>query len=116
MDTYTSDRELVEQILSDYAHVPYTDDAELETQTIFDRIRDRYLLMNVGWETQGSRKERLYYPLIQIDIIDGKFWVQHDGTDVGIARELERAGVPKNRIVLAFRERDIRTASEYAVE
>jgi hypothetical protein len=116
MDTHASDRELVERILSQYATVPYSDDADIETQSIFDRTHDRYLLMNVGWDTHTKQNERLYYPLIQIDIIDGKFWIQHDGTDVGIARQLERAGIPKSRIVLAFRERELRALTEYAVE
>ena len=116
MDTANSDRELIERILNDYAEIPYSSQDKLQTQAIFDHVHDRYLLMNVGWETREGRKERLYYPLIQVDIIDGKFWIQYDGTDVGIAKELERGGIPKNRIVLAFREPEVRPYTEYATE
>jgi len=114
MDTRDNDRELVERILTDYASIPYPTSDAPHTQTIFDRTHDRYVLMNVGWEQIAGRKERVYYPLIQIDLIDGKFWIQHDGTDVGIAKELERGGIPKTRIVLAFREPEVRPYTEYA--
>jgi hypothetical protein len=50
-----------------------------------------------------------------VDIINGKFWIQRDGTEYGIARELVDAGVPKEQIVLAFRAPEIRKHTGYAV-
>lgn len=114
MDTRDSDRDLVERLLSEYAQVPYAEPDAPQTQTIFDRSHDRYVLMNVGWESVNGRKQRLHYPLIHVDIIDGKFWIQHDGTDINIAQELERAGIPRERIVLAFREPELRPHTAYA--
>jgi hypothetical protein len=29
-------------------------------------------------------------------------WVQEDGTDIGVANELVRLGIPENKIVLAY--------------
>jgi hypothetical protein len=46
---------------------------------------------------------------------DDKFWVQRDGTEYGIARELEDAGIPKERIVLAFHLAEDRPFTGYAV-
>jgi hypothetical protein len=39
---------------------------------------------------------------------DGKIWIQHDGTEIGIANELVKLGVPKDDIVLAFHEPFVR--------
>ena len=53
--------------------------------------------------------------LVHVDIIGGKFWIQRDGTEAGIAKELEGTGVPKEHIVLAFRSPKVRQHTEYAV-
>lgn len=37
-----------------------------------------------------------------MDIKDGKIWIQHDGTESGVANELGELGVPKADIVLAY--------------
>ena len=39
---------------------------------------------------------------MHFDIIDGKFWIQYDGTDRPVVAELEAAGVPREDIVLAW--------------
>jgi hypothetical protein len=52
---------------------------------------------------------------MHLDIIDGKIWIQRDGTEDGIAYELEDAGVPKCDIVLAFHSEDVRPHTGYAV-
>jgi hypothetical protein len=54
-------------------------------------------------------------PARDIYLIDGKVWIQHDGTEDGIAYELEAAGIPKARIVLAFKSLKRRKLTEYAV-
>ena len=66
--------------------------------------------MAVGWD-----KYRVHGCLVHVDLIDGKFWIQRDGTEHGIARDLEAAGVPKDHIVLAFRAPEIRPYTGYAV-
>ena len=50
-----------------------------------------------------------------MDIKDGKVWIQHDGTEDGIAEELVEAGVPREHIVLAFHPPDVRKHTPYAV-
>ncbi|CAN1210331.1 XisI protein [Tumidithrix helvetica PCC 7403] len=110
MDNLDDYRDIVERILSDYAAVPYAH-GNFETETVFDRIRDRYLLVNVGW----NNKRRVHGCIIHIDIIDSKIWIQRDGTEQGIALDLENAGISKNQIVLGFREPDIRPYTGYAI-
>ncbi|MDD1428313.1 XisI protein, partial [Dolichospermum sp. ST_sed9] len=43
-----------------------------------------------------------------------KIWIQHDGTEVGIATLLLEKGVPKEDIVLGFHSPDMREFTEFA--
>ena len=109
MDTLNDYRKIIERVLTDYAQIPYAY-GEIKTEAVFDRVKDRYLLMNVGWD-----KRRVHGCLVHLDIIDGKVWIQRDGLEDGIATELEAAGIPKSQIVLAFRPPEIRQYTGYAV-
>ena len=53
--------------------------------------------------------------IVHIDIINGKIWIQRDGTEHGIADELTGAGIPKDHIILGFREPELRQYTGYAV-
>lgn len=97
MDFLNTYRQLVQRVLTEYTFVPYAY-GQIQTETIFDRDSDRYLLMTVGWD--GNR--RIHGCLVHIDIINSKLWIQRDGTEHGIANELVSAGIPKDRIVLGF--------------
>ncbi len=83
----------------------------IRTEAVFDRSNDRYLLVNVGWD----RGRRVHGSLVHIDIIDGKIWIQRDGTEDGIANELVSAGIPRDHIVLGFRPAEVRPFTEFAV-
>ena len=99
--TLTRHREKIEEVLRECARVPYSH-GDIRRETVFDRDSDRYILMLVGWD--GIR--RVHGCLVHVDIIEGKIWIQRDGTEYGIARELLDAGVPREDIVLAFRPPD----------
>ena len=109
METLTRYRELIQRVLEEYAAVPYAN-GEYERELVMDRENDRYLLLTLGWEG----KRRVYYPVIHIDIRDGKLWIQHDATEEGVARDLIAAGVPKDQSVLAFYPLEARRHSEFA--
>ena len=53
--------------------------------------------------------------LTEYAAIPYKIWIQRDGTEDGIATDLEAAGVPKSDIVLAFHPQRLRKYTEYAV-
>ena len=108
LDTY---RETIEAILDEYTRIPYAY-GDIQTEAVFDRVHDRYVLMNVGWEDDGAR---VHGSLVHVDIVDGKLWIQRDGTEDGIARELVKAGVAKDRIVLGFRRPEVRQHTDYAL-
>jgi hypothetical protein len=52
--------------------------------------------------------------VLHIDIIDGKIWIQHDGTTEGAAETLVAAGVPQEAIVLGFQSPERRKLTAFA--
>ncbi|MBI5653209.1 MAG: XisI protein [Chloroflexi bacterium] len=110
MDTLDTYRQIIQNVLAEYTRIPYAY-GQLECRTIFDRDRDSYLLLTLGWH--GIK--RIHGCLVHVDIIDGKVWIQRDGTEHGIARDLEKAGIPKKDIVLGFQAPNVRKYTEYAV-
>lgn len=104
------DREIIEGILSEYAALPITY-GDIQREVVSDRTGDHYILMLVG--RQNGR--RVHGPLIHVDLIDGKFWIQYDGTERGVALDLIDAGIPKDRIVLGFKSPELRKYTGFAV-
>ncbi|MBF0200127.1 MAG: XisI protein [Desulfamplus sp.] len=110
MDILNKYRKIIEKILKNYINISYAN-GEIENEIIIDRMNDRYLVMSLGWENV----RRIHGCVVHIDIIDGLVWIQRDGTEDGIATELELEGIPKNKIVLGFHEPDVRQHTGYAV-
>ena len=75
------------------------EDREVEAKIAFDLVCDRYLMFHVGW----SGERRVFGCVIYVEIRSGKFWIQRDGTEAGIAYVLIAAGVPKSDVVIGFR-------------
>jgi hypothetical protein len=109
MDRLDSYRDLIEKIMTQHAEIPFPI-GELECKTVFDRDKDSYLLLTIGW----NNGERIYHVVTHVDVIDGKLWVQNDVTEGGIATELVAEGVPKDVIVLGFHEPEVRPYTEFA--
>jgi len=103
-------RQLVQTLLLEYSNIKANNE-EVEAEAIFDVERDRYQVVHVGW----SNKRRVYGCILHVDIKDGKIWIQHDGTEGGIANELVEQGVPKHDVVLAFHSPFKRQFTEFAV-
>jgi len=110
MDTLDHYRQIIRRLLSEYVPIQYAN-GDIHNEAVFDAENDRYLVVSVGWQ----KPRRVHGCLIHLDIIDGKIWVQRDGTEYGIANELVDAGIPKDRIVLAFHPADVRPHTEFAV-
>lgn len=110
MDRIARYRQIVRRIVEDYGRYKPSH-GQIETEVIVDTVNDHYELMHVGWD--GGR--RVHGSVIHLDIIDGKIWVQHDGTNRPVVDELLAAGVPKEDIVLGFHPADVRPHTEFAV-
>ena len=101
-------RQYIQNLLKQHASMVW--DKRIQAQTIFDLENNHYQLIYVGWRDQT----RIYGPVLHLDIIDDKIWIQQDGTEVGIANELVELGVPKEDIVLAFYDPETRKLTEFA--
>lgn len=110
MDKVGQYRQAIEKIFNEYAAIPYTL-GDLVCEAVFDRARDRYLLVTLGRDLG----KRVHFAVAHIDIINGKLWIRCDNTEDGIATELVAAGVPKHDIVLGFKSEEYRRHTEFAV-
>ena len=110
MDTLDDYRQIIKEVLIAYTRIPYAY-GDIQTEAVFDRENDRYLLVNVGWDNG----RRVHGSLVHIDIIGGKLWIQRDGLEDGVATELMAAGIPRACMVLAFHPPEIRQHTGFAV-
>lgn len=110
MDTLTHYRQIVRDLIHTYASYKPAHGA-IDTEAIIDPERDHYEVMHVGWD--GVR--RVHGTVIHLDIINGKIWIQHDGTDRPVADALLEAGVPREAIVLGFHPEELRQYTDFAV-
>ncbi len=108
MDRLVAYRSAVQEVLSSHQN---QDNTEVRSETIFDRDHDHYQLVNVVW--RGDR--RVYGCVLHLDIVDGKVWIQYNGTEIDIAGELLALGVEKQHIVLGFQSPFKRQFTEFAV-
>jgi predicted XRE-type DNA-binding protein len=77
-------------------HLKQSNDQIIEVEFVFDKERDRYLVIDLGW----NEHHRIYNCFIHLDIKDGKIWIQRNQTDRSFADELVQMGIPKEEIVL----------------
>lgn len=103
--------EALEKILQSYADMPYRY-GEIITSVVVSRDRKHYLLIHEGWEQNC----RVYGTIVHAEIRNGKIWMHYDGIEDSVTEELVAAGVPKDRIVLAFHPPDIRPHTGYAID
>ena len=111
MDKVTQYRNYIHDLLTEYSQYRPSY-GEVAMEPISDIPHDHYQLLTVGW----NGYERIHGCLFHIDIKDGKIWIQHDGTEEGIAYRLVARGVPKTDIVLAFHAPFRRQFTEFASE
>ncbi|HLV81739.1 MAG TPA: XisI protein [Chthonomonadaceae bacterium] len=108
-DNIAQYRQLVKDLIQEYAqYKPSVGD--IETEVVFDDANDHYELIHTGW----NRTHRVHGAVLHIDIRDGKVVIQHDGTPDAVAEILAERGIPRDRIVLAFKPPEIRPHTGFA--
>ncbi|NEP50780.1 MAG: XisI protein [Moorea sp. SIO3C2] len=110
MDKLIQYRRLIQETLEKHSLVKLANE-DIKVYKFFDTQQDHYQVFHAGWQNY----RRVFGPLIHIDIIDGKIWIQHDGTEFGVANELVELGIPKNDIVLGFHAPFLRQYDGFAV-
>jgi hypothetical protein len=110
MDRIEGYRKTIKRIIQEVAayHPTYGD---VEVETVFDDEHGHYELLYTGWDKTG----RVHGSVIHIDLRGEKVWLQHDGTNLRIAQELVKSGIPKEQIVLGFHSPDKRKYTDYAI-
>ena len=103
-------RAIIENILLEIAQLSAKEE-EVKDRTLFDRRSDSYAIIAEGWE----KEDRIHDIVIHLEIINGKVWIQADNTDLVVARQLQKAGIPKSDVVLGFHPPRIRPHTDYAV-
>ncbi len=112
MDKLTKYRTLIKRILSDLAALVNRQPTPgVETLCIFDDERGHYVLLDLGW----SEDQRVQNTMVYVRINNGKFWIEEDWTEEGITKDLLKAGVPNEDIVLAFQHPEMRPLTDFAV-
>jgi hypothetical protein len=110
MDALANYRRIIKEVIRAYADCgrPVGDVA---IEVIFDEANDHYELAYTGWHGV----HRIEGSVLHIDVRDGKIWIQHDGTEDGVAEEFVRLGIPRDQIVLAFKHPSVRQHTNFAV-
>lgn len=109
MDDLELYRQIIRDLIRSYAEFqPARGDVQIEA--VFDESNDHYELIYSGW----NGAYRIHGSVLHLDIREGKVWVQQDGTEEGIAEQLVKAGIPRDRIVLAFKPPDLRAHTDFA--
>lgn len=108
----TEYRHIIKQILVRYVElINRHPKPNKETLMVCDEERDHYILHTIGWQD----KRRIWNTFVYVRLRNGKFWVEVDGLEYGIATDLLEAGVAKEDIVLAFYHPERRPLTEFAV-
>lgn len=110
MDTLKRYQEIVSKLIREYASYKPSH-GQIETEAIIDLERNHYEVMHIGWD--GPR--RVHGSVVHIDIIDGKIWIQYDGTSRPVAEKLLEAGVPREDIILGFHPAELRQYTDFGV-
>jgi XisI protein len=98
MDRINEYRKIVIDFLEDFIR------NDPNAQLIFDLARDRYLVMHNEWRNEY----RIYGCAMQLDIIEGQIWIQHNSTEIYIDQELIKLGAFPRDIIFGFRSPSIR--------
>ena len=102
--------EIIKRVIQEYAGFKPSL-GEVEVETVFADAQGHYELVYSGWHDF----RRIHGVVIHVDIRGDKVWIQHDGTEDGIAGELMEAGIPQERIVLAWHHPHKRPFTGFAV-
>lgn len=104
-------RSSIQNLLKELYSYDQSSTSAIESQLIFDRENDHYLMVDVGWE----QKQFVYGTIVHIDIKNDKIWIQRNNTEINLAERLVSEGIPKQNIVLGLHSPFMRKASGYAV-
>lgn len=98
MDKLKNDARIIQNILAKHSQHKAEDASNLSNKLIIGSTSQDFMLLEMGWQN----KRYQHHILFHIELKDEKIWVHQDNTDVGIAYEIEAAGIARDKIVLGF--------------
>ena len=105
-------RQALIKIMDGYANTPSLNPLpDDETVFVCDEKNDHYILHRIGWQ----ETKRIWNTPLYVRIRNGKFYVEIDWTEDGIANELISVGLSKDDIVLAFQHPSVRPMTDFAI-
>ncbi len=110
MDKLTCYRQYIQDFLTEQTQGKVLG-GEIETEVIFDLDRDRFLLIDLGW----NQHQRIYNCVIHLEIREQKIWIQRNQTDRPIADVLISMGVAREDIILGLQPPLIRDYTGFGV-
>jgi len=111
MEKINQYRQYIQNVLKEYAENAPSDE-DVEVNLSFDLERDHYHIFNIGW----LKRRRIYGCVLHLNIKNDKIWIQHDGTEIGIANKFIQLDVPKQDIVLGFHSPYRRQFTGFAIQ
>lgn len=111
MDKIKKYEQAILSFLQEYAKEGLANAESIETQLIADAERHHYQLMRIGW----LNKEFIHHCIFHFDIKNSKVWIQQNNTELQVADELMKLGVPASDIVLGFQPESVRPHTGFAV-
>lgn len=101
-------QQTLEEILEDYANLPYPY-PDVQTYVVISQDRKHFFLIHEGWH----RERRIHGLAVHVEIREDKIWIHYDGIENGISADLTRSGISKHEIVLAFHPPYVREHTGY---
>ena len=104
-------RDILRRVLSAYVELCDQQSRNgIENILIIDEKQNDFLWLTIGWSGNKRLNGITFYARIHND----KIWIEEDWTEIGIANDLVREGVPKEEIVLAFYSPTTRPHTDFA--
>ncbi len=98
MEDLATYQNIVIGFLEDYAKISYANAPALEQQVIADTQRNHFELVSIGWHKGRFVHEVVFH----FDIKGNQIWIQQNGTDIKVSKELVARGVQAQDIVIGF--------------
>ncbi len=99
MDKLARYRKILKHLVEQYGKLQ-SSVGNVETFPICDAKTDNYMVVDVGWLAFG----RQHAIPLHLRLKNEKVWVEWDGTDQEIVRQLVENGIPPEDIVLGFEQ------------
>jgi len=110
LDRIETYRDIIKRVMSDLVdYIPVEEG--IRTELLLDDLDGHYQVMQIGWKD----RRRIHGTLFHVDLIGGKVYVEHDGTDLALVDDLIGAGIPKHDIVMGFHPPTHRKYTDFAV-